>query len=82
MIISKVQKQPHLGSPLPAKTSPASKSAAPEIYATRNNMQPHPVPFEESRSTISGYDASHWLIGNHPVADDPTVPRSGDVKRT
>ena len=74
MIISKVQKQTEPAHAGPVKTSPASKSAAPEIYAAHDEMQ-HTFPLEEGRSTISGYDVKDWLIAEHPIPDHPVSDR-------
>ena len=80
MIVSKIQMQPKPGNAVPTKTSPASNSAAPEIYASHGKIQRYAFPFEESRSTIPGYDVKDWLTVKHRIADDPIPPRSSDTQ--
>ena len=55
MIVSKVQKQSK------AKTSPASKSAAPEISASHDSIRERAFQIYESRGSEPGHDTQDWL---------------------
>jgi hypothetical protein len=74
MIVSTIQ-EPKATFGMPAKSSPASKSAAPEIHATPAKAEAHVFPVVEGRSSIAGYDLKDWLIAAHAIAADPTPPR-------
>ena len=55
MIVSKVQKQPKV------KTSPASKSAAPELRASQDSIRERAFQIYESRGSKPGHDTQDWL---------------------
>jgi hypothetical protein len=55
MIVSKVQKQQKV------KTSPASKSAAPEISASQDRIRERAFQIYESRGSEPGHDTQDWL---------------------
>ena len=55
MIVSKVQKQSKV------KTSPASKSAAPEISATNDKIRERAFQLYEGRGRQPGNDTQDWL---------------------
>ncbi len=55
MIVSKVQKQPKV------KTSPASKSAAPELSVTHESIRERAYQLYESRGSKPGHDTQDWL---------------------
>lgn len=55
MMVSKVQKQPK------AKTSPASKSAAPELCASQDSIRERAFQIYESRGSKPGHDTQDWL---------------------
>jgi len=55
MIISKVLKHPKV------KTSPASKSAAPEISATNDRIRELAFQIYEGRGSQPGHDTQDWL---------------------
>ena len=59
MIVSKVQKQPRI------KTSPASKSAAPELSATNDRIRERAFQIYESRGGAPGHDIQDWLHAEH-----------------
>ena len=59
MIVSKVQKQPKI------KTSPASKSAAPELSATNDRIRERAFQIYESRGGSPGHDIQDWLHAEH-----------------
>jgi hypothetical protein len=59
MIVSKVQKQPKI------KTSPASKSAAPELSATNDRIRERAFQIYESRGGAPGHDIQDWLHAEH-----------------
>ena len=58
---SKVQKQSK------SKTSPASKSAAPEISASQNSIRERAFQIYESRGSVPGFDMQDWLHAEHQV---------------
>ena len=73
MIVSKIQKHPKI------KTSPASKSAAPEIFAT-HDMIPGMVTdrafqIYESRGSEPGHDKQDWLRAEIQIAELEIVSR-------
>ncbi|HXR39456.1 MAG TPA: DUF2934 domain-containing protein [Terracidiphilus sp.] len=55
MIVSKVQKQTKV------KTSPASKSAAPELSATNDRIRERAFQIYEGRGSEPGHDTQDWL---------------------
>jgi hypothetical protein len=61
MMVSKVQKQSK------SKTSPASKSAAPEISASQNSIRERAFQIYESRGSVPGFDMQDWLHAEHQV---------------
>ncbi len=69
MIVSKVQKQPKV------KTSPASKSAAPEISATHDRIRERAFQIYESRGSEPGYDMQDWLRAELQIAEPQIVSR-------
>jgi hypothetical protein len=69
MIVSKIQKQSKV------KTSPASKSAAPEIFLTRDLIKDRAFQIYESRGSQPGYDMQDWLSAEGQIAEPPFVSR-------
>ena len=63
MIDSKVQKQ------LKAKTSPASKSAAPELYASQDKIRERAFQIFESRGSTPGHDTQDWLRAEFQILE-------------
>jgi len=63
MMVSKVQKQTK------AKTSPASKSAAPEISASQDSIRERAFQIYESRGSEPGLDMQDWLHAEHQVLE-------------
>jgi hypothetical protein len=61
MMVSKAQKQSK------PKTSPASKSAAPEISVSQNSIRERAFQLYESRGSIPGFDMQDWLHAEHQV---------------
>jgi len=61
MVVSKVPK------PSKAKTSPASKSAAPEICVTHNQISERAFQIYESRGSKPGHDTQDWLSAEHQL---------------
>ena len=61
MTISKVKKQPK------TKTSPASKSAAPEISASQDSIRERAFQIYESRGSQPGLDMQDWFHAEHQV---------------
>jgi hypothetical protein len=55
MLVSKVQKPPKV------KTSPASKSAAPELCASKDSIRERAFHLYESRGSEPGHDMQDWL---------------------
>jgi hypothetical protein len=55
MIVSNIQKQPNV------KTSPASKSAAPEIRASHDHIRERAFNIYQDRGSEPGHDAQDWL---------------------
>ncbi|MGD0628707.1 MAG: DUF2934 domain-containing protein [Terracidiphilus sp.] len=69
MIVSKVQKQSKV------KTSPASKSAAPELCVTRDMIRDRAFQIYESRGSEPGNDTQDWLRAEIQIAERPTASR-------
>jgi hypothetical protein len=69
MIVSKAQKH------LKVKTSPASKSAAPEISITRDMIRDRAFQIYESRGSEPGHDTQDWLRAEIQIAERETVSR-------
>lgn len=69
MIVSKVQKQPKV------KTSPASKSAAPEISASHDSIRERAFQIYESRGSKPGHDTQDWLRAEIQIAERQIVSR-------
>jgi hypothetical protein len=73
MIVSKTQKHPKV------KTSPASKSAAPEIFATRDMIpdmiRDRAFQIYESRGSEPGNDKQDWLRAEMQIAEREIVSR-------
>jgi hypothetical protein len=69
MIVSKVQKQSKI------KTSPASKSAAPELYASRDSIRERAFQIYESRGSQPGHDAQDWFRAELQIADNQIASR-------
>jgi hypothetical protein len=63
MIVSKVQKQPKV------KTSPASKSAAPDISASQERIRQRAFHLFESRGSKPGYDMQDWLHAEQQILE-------------
>jgi hypothetical protein len=63
MIVSKVQKQPKM------KTSPTSKSAAPEISAANDRIRERAFQIYESRGGEPGHDVQDWLHAEHHILE-------------
>ena len=63
MIVSKVQKQSKV------RTSPASKSAAPEICATNDRIRERAFQIYESRGDKPGNDTQDWLHAEHQILE-------------
>jgi hypothetical protein len=61
MIAPKVQKQPRLNKVPAAKASPASKSAAPEVFVTRDRIRDRAFQIYEGRGSETGHDVQDWL---------------------
>ena len=55
MIVSKVKKQPKV------KTSPASKSAAPEISASHDSIRERAFQIYQNRGGKPGHDMQDWF---------------------
>ncbi|MGA3048519.1 MAG: DUF2934 domain-containing protein [Terracidiphilus sp.] len=55
MIVSNSQKQPK------AKTSPASKSAAPEVRAAHEKIRERAFNIYQDRGSEPGHDVQDWL---------------------
>jgi hypothetical protein len=69
MIVSKIQKQSKV------KTSPASKSAAPEICVTHDMISDRAFQIYESRGHQPGNDTQDWLRAEIQIAERPIAPR-------
>jgi hypothetical protein len=69
MLVSKVQKHPKV------KTSPASKSAAPEISVTRDMIRDRAFQIYESRGSEPGLDTQDWLRAEIQIAERPIASR-------
>jgi hypothetical protein len=69
MIVSKIQKYPKV------KTSPASKSAAPEVSVTHNMIQDRAFQIYESRGSEPGHDTQDWLRAEVQLAGRQIVSR-------
>ena len=69
MIVSKVQKQSKV------KTSPASKSAAPELCVTRDMIRDRAFQIYESRGSEPGNDTLDWLRAETQIAGREIVSR-------
>ena len=61
MIVSKVKKQPKV------KTSPASKSAAPEISASHDSIRERAFQIYQNRGGKPGHDMQDWFHAEHQV---------------
>jgi hypothetical protein len=61
MMVSKAQKQSK------SKTSPLSKSAAPEISASQDSIRERAFQLYESRGSIPGFEMQDWLHAEHQV---------------
>ncbi len=55
VLVSNVQKHPKV------KTSPASKSAAPEISATNDRIRARAFEIYQGRGSQPGHDTQDWL---------------------
>ncbi len=69
MIVSKTQKHPKV------KTSPASKSAAPEIAVTHDMISDRAFQIYESRGSQPGLDTQDWLRAEIQIAERPIESR-------
>ena len=69
MIVSKIQKQPKV------KTSPASKSASPEISVTRDRIRDRAFQIYESRGSEPGHATQDWLGAEIELAERQLVSR-------
>lgn len=63
MIVSRVQKQTKV------KTSPASKSAAPEISLAQDGIRERAYQLYENRGSEPGSDVQDWLHAKHQVLE-------------
>jgi hypothetical protein len=63
MIVSKTQKR------LRVKTSPASKSAAPEISASQDRIREQAFRLYESRGDEPGSDMQDWLHAERQILE-------------
>jgi Protein of unknown function (DUF2934) len=63
MILSKVPKQPKV------KSSPASKSAAPETYASHDSVRERAFQIYEGRGSQPGQHTQDWLTAERQIAD-------------
>ena len=61
MIVSKVKNQAKV------KTSPASKSAAPEISVSQDSIRERAFHLYESRGSEPGHDLQDWLHAEHQI---------------
>jgi len=68
-INSKVQKQPKLNKVSAAKSSPASKSAAPEVCVTNDKIRDRAFQIYESRGSKHGLDAQDWFRAELQIAE-------------
>ena len=55
------------------KTSPASKSAAPEIYASHGKIEERAFQMFEDRGSNHGNDLQDWLLAENQLTD-PQIP--------
>jgi hypothetical protein len=69
MIISKIQKHPKV------KTSPASKSAAPEVCVTHDMIRDRAFHIYESRGSEPGHDTQDWLRAELQIAESQIASR-------
>jgi hypothetical protein len=69
MIASKTQKHPIV------KTSPASKSAAPEICVTHDMIRDRAFQIYENRGSEPGLDTQDWLRAEIQIADSQIASR-------
>ncbi|MDR3771773.1 MAG: DUF2934 domain-containing protein [Terracidiphilus sp.] len=69
MIVSKVQKQAK------AKSSPANKSAAPEISASHDSIRERAFQIYENRGSEPGHDTQDWLRAEIQLAGRPIESR-------
>ena len=69
MIVSKVQKQSKV------KTSPASKSAAPEVGISHDRIRDRAFHIYESRGSEPGNDTLDWLRAETQIAGREIVSR-------
>jgi hypothetical protein len=66
---SKIQKEPKLNKVPAAKTSPASKSAAPEVCVTHDKIRDRAFQIYESRGRQHGLDAQDWFRAELQIAE-------------
>jgi hypothetical protein len=69
MIVSKIQKHAKV------KTSPASKSAAPELSVTHDMIRDRAFQIYESRGSEPGHDTQDWLRAEIQIAGREIVSR-------
>ena len=70
---SKVQKQPKLNKVPTAKTSLASKSAAPEVCVTHDKIRDRAFQIYQSRGSQPGQAAQDWFRAELQIAERQTV---------
>jgi hypothetical protein len=61
MMVSKVQKQSK------SKSSPLSKSAAPEISASQDSIRERAFEIYENRGSLPGFEMQDWLHAEQQV---------------
>lgn len=69
MIVSKVQKRTKV------KSSPASKSAAPEISLSQDGIRERAFQIYENSGDEPGSDIQDWLHAEHQMAEHPIPAR-------
>lgn len=69
MIVKNTQKKPKSGKAVSVKTSPASKSAAPEIYASNGKIKERAFQMFEDRGSAHGSDLDDWLLAENELTD-------------
>ena len=73
MIVQNTKKQPKPAKGTSVKTSPASKSAAPEIYASHGTIEERAFQMFEDRGSNHGNDLQDWLLAENQLTD-PQIP--------
>ena len=68
-LVSKVQEKPKLNKVPAARTSPARKSAAPEVCVTRDSIRDRAFQIYQSRGGQHGHDMQDWFRAELQIAE-------------